>query len=51
MEAIRGKPVGERAQEYSFRIGLAMILTLMIFVTWKDLVHLEVVDYFINLFS
>ena len=50
-EAIRGRPLGERAQEYGFRIGLAMVLTLMIFATWNDLVHLQVVDFFINLFS
>ena len=50
-EAIRGKPLGERAQEYGFRIGLAMVLSLMIFATWNDLVQLQVVDFFINLFS
>jgi regulator of sigma E protease len=50
-EGIRGRPLGERAQEYGFRIGLAMVLTLMIFATWNDLVHLQVVDFFINLFS
>jgi regulator of sigma E protease len=50
-EAIRGKPLGERAQEYSFRVGLAMVLSLMIFATWNDLVQLQVVDFFIDLFS
>ena len=50
-EAIRGKPLGERAQEYGFRVGLAMVLSLMIFATWNDLVQLRVVDFFINLFS
>ena len=28
IEAIRGKPLGERAQEYGFRIGLALVLDL-----------------------
>ena len=50
-EAIRGKPLGERAQEYGFRVGLAMVLSLMIFATWNDIVQLHWVDYFINLFS
>ena len=50
-EAIRGKPLGERAQEYSFRVGLAMVLSLMIFATWNDLVQLQVVDFIIDLFS
>ncbi len=39
-EAIRGRPLGQRAQEYGFRIGLALVLTLMVFATWNDLVHL-----------
>lgn len=44
-EAIRGKPLGHRAQEYGFRLGLALVLTLMIFATWNDLVHLRVVEF------
>jgi regulator of sigma E protease len=39
-EAIRGKPLGQRAQEYGFRIGLALVLTLMVFATWNDIMHL-----------
>ena len=45
VEAVRGRPLGERAQEYGFRIGLALVLMLMVFATWNDLVHLQVVDY------
>jgi regulator of sigma E protease len=44
-EAIRGKPLGQRAQEYGFRIGLALVLTLMVFVTWNDLVHVGIVEF------
>jgi regulator of sigma E protease len=51
VEAIRGKPLGDRAQEYGFRIGLALVLTLMVFSTWNDLVHLRVVDFFRGLIS
>jgi regulator of sigma E protease len=40
-EAIRGRPLGERAQEYGFRIGLALVLTLMVFVTWNDLLRID----------
>jgi regulator of sigma E protease len=36
-EALRGKPLGQRTQEFGFRIGLALVLTLMVFVTWNDL--------------
>jgi regulator of sigma E protease len=44
-EAVRGKPVNRRVQEYGFRIGLLFVLLLMIFATWNDLVQLEVFDF------
>ncbi|MEQ8321575.1 MAG: RIP metalloprotease RseP [Rhodospirillales bacterium] len=40
IEAVRGKPLGERAQEYGFRIGLALVLILMVSVTWNDIVRI-----------
>lgn len=46
IEGVLGRPLGERAQEYGFRIGLALVLTLMLFVTWNDLVQLRVVAFF-----
>jgi len=48
-EAIRGKPLGERAQDFGFRIGVAMVLALMVFATWNDLVQLRVVDFIVDL--
>ncbi len=48
-EAIRGKPLGERAQEYGFRIGIVMVLGLMVFATWNDLQYLNVVEFFVKL--
>ena len=39
-EAIRGKPLPPRAQEYGMRAGLAVILALFVFATWNDLGHL-----------
>jgi len=45
IEAVRGKPLGERAQEIGFRIGLAVVLALMLFVTFNDLVNLPVFDF------
>jgi regulator of sigma E protease len=38
-EVVRGRPLSERAQEIGFRIGLALVLALMLFATWNDLVH------------
>jgi len=37
IEAFRGRPLSERAQEIGFRIGLAIVLLLMIFATSNDL--------------
>lgn len=51
IEAVRGRPLGQRAQEYGFRIGLALVLSLMVFVTWNDLANLKVFDFFKSLIS
>ena len=40
IEAARGRPLSERAQEVGFRIGLAIVVMLMIFATYNDLLHL-----------
>lgn len=38
-EALRGKPLSERVQDVGFRIGLGLVLMLMVFVTWKDILR------------
>jgi regulator of sigma E protease len=48
IEAVRGRPLGERAQEYGFRIGLALVLTLMVFVTWNDLLRIDSLVSFVK---
>jgi regulator of sigma E protease len=40
IEAARGRPLSERAQEVGFRIGLAIVVMLMIFATFNDILHL-----------
>jgi len=40
IEAVRGKPLSDEAQEIGFRIGLALVLMLMLFVTWNDIVNI-----------
>ncbi|MHB1205079.1 MAG: RIP metalloprotease RseP [Rhodospirillaceae bacterium] len=40
IEAARGRPLSERAQEWGLRVGLALVLALMLFVSWNDIVHL-----------
>jgi regulator of sigma E protease len=36
-EALRGRPVPQRVQEYGFRAGLALLVGLFILATWNDL--------------
>jgi regulator of sigma E protease len=36
-EAVLGRPLPPRAQEYGFRAGLALLAGLFIFATWNDL--------------
>ncbi|HVV40814.1 MAG TPA: RIP metalloprotease RseP [Nitrobacter sp.] len=40
VEAIRGRALSERAQEMGFRIGLGLVLMLMVFATYNDILHL-----------
>ncbi len=50
-EAILRRPLTERTQDFAFRIGLALVLTLTVFATWNDLVNLRVVEFIAGLFS
>ena len=40
VEVIRGRPLSDRAQEMGFRIGLGLVLMLMVFATYNDILHL-----------
>ncbi len=40
IEAVRGRPLSDQAQEWGMRVGLALVVALMVFVTWNDIVHL-----------
>lgn len=50
-EALRGRPLDQRYQEYGFRFGMILVLLLMIFATWNDLVHLKVFEFFKQLIT
>jgi regulator of sigma E protease len=39
VEAVRGRPLSPRAQEMGSRIGLGLVLMLMVFVTYNDILH------------
>jgi len=40
IEGAKGSPLGEKAQEFGFRVGLVLVMMLMVFATWNDLVRL-----------
>lgn len=50
-EAVAGRPLAEGAQEWGFRIGLALVLGLMIFAAWNDLRYLRVFEAIGNVLS
>jgi regulator of sigma E protease len=39
-EAILGRPLNQRAQEAGFQFGFALLLMLMVFVTWNNVAEL-----------
>jgi regulator of sigma E protease len=49
VEAVRGRPLGEKAQEYGFRFGLVLVLLLFLYATRNDLMHLKVFEMLKNL--
>jgi regulator of sigma E protease len=50
-EALRGRPLGRRVQEFGSLMGLAAVMALMVFATWNDLVHIGVVARIVSLFG
>jgi regulator of sigma E protease len=44
-EAIRGRPISSRTQEYGFRAGFALLLCLFVFATWNDINQLGFVRW------
>ena len=44
-ERLRGRPLSLRIQEVGANLGAALVVTLMLFATWNDLVHMKVISY------
>lgn len=42
IEAVRGKPLSERMQDFGMRVGLALVVMLMLFATYNDIRHLSI---------
>lgn len=45
IEKLRGRPLHERVQDMGMRVGMVLVLSLMVFSTWNDLVHLKVISF------
>ena len=45
VEATLGRPMGEKLMEIANLTGLTLVVGLMVFVTWNDLVQLKVFDF------
>lgn len=39
IEAVKGRPLSERNQELGFRVGLGLVMALMLFATFNDILH------------
>jgi regulator of sigma E protease len=48
-EALRGRPLPLRAQDYGYRVGFAIIASLFVFISWNDLVHTGAVRWVAHL--
>lgn len=42
IEALRGRPLSPRVLDIGYRVGLALVLMLMVFATWNDLIQLRI---------
>ena len=51
IEFIRGKPLEAKMQGIASYVGLVLVISLMIFVTWNDLVQLDITNFFISIFN
>jgi regulator of sigma E protease len=51
IEAIRGRPLSAKAQEYGFLVGMGLVGALFLFVTFNDLARFGLVDFLTRLVS
>ena len=45
IEGLLGRPLAQRYQEAGFRVGFALVVALMLFVTWNDLRNLRLFEF------
>jgi len=46
IEAVRGKPLPESVRDAGLRLGLGLVIALMVFASWNDLVYFRVLELF-----
>jgi len=51
LEFIRGKPLEAKMQGIASYVGLVLVIILMVFVTWNDLVQLNITNFIISIFN
>ena len=51
IEAMIGRPLSSRIQEYLLKFGLLLVIFIFLFVTWNDLVHLKFFEFIITFFT
>ena len=51
IEAVIGRPLSSRIQEYLLKFGLLLVIFIFLFVTWNDLVHLKFFEFIITFFT
>ena len=51
IEAVSGRKPGPKTEEWSMRVGIALVFSLMLFALWNDLVRYGVISYIANLFA
>lgn len=49
IEAILGRPVDEKIMSAASYVGLALVLSLLVFTTWNDLVQLNIFDFIMDM--
>ena len=51
IEAVQGRPLGSKAQEFGFRAGLAVVASMFLFATWNDLQRLNLLEFLRGMLS
>jgi len=50
-EALRGRPLPARAQEYGYQVGVALIASVFVMISWSDLRHIGLFHWMAQLFG